>query len=76
MKKFYSYSNDNGDYTKAISLTNVRSVRTDVFKSSKNPFRYLITITYTDQTEEVFSDLAEDEMKEVYKQIVNYLNID
>ena len=71
--KFYSYSNKNNDYTRAVSLKNVRVVETYI-GSGKREICYGVRITYYDNSTELFSWLGYDEAKAVYKQIVDLLN--
>lgn len=71
--KFYTYSNNNGNYTKAISLANIRSIeRTIGISSSK--IRFGVQVNYFDDKEENFIWLEEDESKKVFKEIVDLLN--
>lgn len=71
--KFYSYTNNNKNYTKAISLSGVRSVthNTGVGKSA---IRFGVTLTYQDGSNQSLHWLDEEESKKVYKEIVDFLN--
>ena len=71
--KFYSYSNKNGNYTKAVSLKNVRTVET-YEGAGKSEIRFGVRITYCDNTNENLSWLEYAEAKAVYKKIVDLLN--
>ena len=71
--KFYSHSNINSNYTKAISLANVRSVeRTTGAGASK--IRFGVVIKYCDGKQETFELLHEEESKTVHKEIIDLLN--
>jgi hypothetical protein len=71
--KFYSYTNTNKTYTKAVSLQNVRSIRmTDL--RGKSDIRFGITIIYREGTTEDFPCLEEKESKKVYNEILKLLN--
>lgn len=71
--KFYSYTNENGNYTKAVSLSNVRSIER-VDGSGKSAIRYAVRIDYFDKSNEVLMWLTNEESKKVYKEILNLLN--
>ena len=71
--KFYSYSNNNNNYTMAVSLENVRSVHL-VAGSGKSAIRFCVRIEYADNTHETFLYLEEVEAKKVYQTIVDLLN--
>lgn len=71
--KFYSYSNDNGNYTKALSLAQVRSVSRET-DNGKSAIRFSVCLTYSDGSHESFSWLKEEESQKVYKEIVEILN--
>ena len=71
--KFYSYSNNNNNYTMAVSLENVRSVHL-VTGSGKSAIRFSVRIEYADNTHETFLYLEEAEAKKVYQTIVDLLN--
>ena len=71
--KFYSYTNENENYTKAVSLQNVRSVIRHI-GTGKSAIRFGITITYLDGTTGHFGYLHEDESKKLYKKLVDLLN--
>lgn len=71
--KFYSYANDNRNYTKALSLEQVRSVsRTS--DSGKSSIRFSVHLTYGDGSKESFLWLGEEESRKVYKEILEILN--
>jgi hypothetical protein len=71
--KFYTYSNNNNDYTKAISLTNIRSIeRINGVGGSK--IRFSVKVNYCDGKEENLLWLEEEESKKVLKEIVDLLN--
>lgn len=71
--KFYTYSNNNNNYTKAISLANIRSIeRTSTMSTSK--IRFGVQINYFDSKEENLIWLEEEEAKKVFKEIVDLLN--
>lgn len=71
--KFYSCSNDGGQYAKAVSLENVRSVERNI-GSGASKIRYSVTLNYHNGKTETFIWLNEEESKRVYKEIVDLLN--
>lgn len=71
--KFYSYTNKNNHYTKAVSLNNVRSLRAEK-GSGKSAIRFSVHVDYLDGGREDFFWLEEDEYKKVYKEILDLLN--
>lgn len=71
--KFYSYSNDNHNYAKALSLEKVRSV-TCTAGSGKSAIRFSVCLYYLDGSNESFPWLEEAESQKVYKEIVEILN--
>lgn len=71
--KFYNYSNINKNYTKAISLNNVRSVEVKE-SSGKSAVRFSVEITYCDNNVETLRTLEEQEAVTVQMEIVNLLN--
>ncbi len=71
--KFYSYANNNDNYTKAVSLENVRSVHL-VTGSGKSAIRFSVRIEYANDTHETFLYLEAAEAKKVYQTIVDLLN--
>lgn len=72
--KFYSYTNENKNYTKAVSLQNVRSVQITEFVGGKSAIRFGVSIVYRGGSGEDFSCLTEKESKKVYNEILNLLN--
>lgn len=72
---YFSYSNNNKNYTKAVSLKNVRSINIDKDKNIRSGFKYLVNIRYTDSNYESFQYLYEEEAETLYKQIVEELNL-
>lgn len=72
--KFYSYSNNNGNYTLAISLENIRSVERGEAHGGASKIRYNVVIHYCDDKNETFRWLYEEESKKLYEEIVNLLN--
>lgn len=72
---YFSYSNNNKNYTKAVSLQNVRSINIDKDKNIRSEFRYVVNIRYTDSDYESFEYLYEEEAETLYKQIVEELNL-
>lgn len=71
--KFYSYTNKNNNYTKAISLNGVRSIERNC-GSGKSEIRFFVNLAYFDGSSETFPYLFDNESKEVYKEILNLLN--
>ena len=71
--KFYSYTNNSKSYTKAISLSGVRSVVRDT-GVGKSAIRFGVTLTYQDGSRQCLNWLDEEESKKVYKEIVDFLN--
>ena len=71
--KFYSYSNENGNYTKALFLENVRSVQ--IAKGNgKSLTRFSVNVNYLNGAEDSFNWLHEEESKKVYNEIITLLN--
>ena len=73
MKRFFSYANNNRNYTQAVTLENVRSVHL-VNGGGKSAIRFSVRIEYADNTQENFWSLEEAEAREVYLAIVKLLN--
>ena len=71
--KFYSYANENRNYTKALSLEQVRSVSCEA-GTGKSPIRFSVRLDYFDGSNESFLWLNEAESQKVYKEIVEILN--
>lgn len=71
--KFYSYTNNNTNYTKAISLNNVRSLKIDK-GSGKSAIRFSVHLNYFDGSNEALLWLEEVESKKVYNEILKLLN--
>lgn len=71
--KFFSYSNNNKNYTQAVTLENVRSVHL-VNGGGKSAIRFSVRIEYANNTQETFWSLGEAEAEEVYLAIVTLLN--
>lgn len=71
--KFYSYSNNNGNYTRAVSLENVCSVCIDEDAGSSK-IRYDVTLKYYSGRVESFIYLTKEEAEKVYKEIIDLLN--
>lgn len=71
--KFYSYSNDNRNYTKALSLEQVRSISC-MTGNGKSAIRFSVCLYYFDGSDESFPWLGEAESQKVYKEIVEILN--
>lgn len=71
--KFYSYSNQNENYTKAISLENIRTFKIDE-STGKSVIRFGIRVDYIDKHFESLPYLEEAEAKKVYNEILNLLN--
>ena len=71
--KFYSYTNNNKNYTKAISLANIRSIH-KVEGDSCSKIRFCIQIEYMDGYSERFNFLEGDEANQVYAEILELLN--
>jgi hypothetical protein len=70
--KFYSYANENRNYTKALSLEQVRSVSCEA-GTGKSSIRFSVQINYSDGSHDSFSWLNEAESQKVYKEIVEIL---
>lgn len=71
--KFYSYTNNNNNYTKAISLENILSVEISEY-SGKSAIRFIVNINYINKEKETFSSLEKEEAKKVYNEILSLLN--
>lgn len=72
--KFYSYANKNNNYTKAISLEGVRSLHL-CNGEGKSAIRFSVRVEYADGRDERFPLLDNDEAKQVYKSILDLLNV-
>ena len=72
--KFYSYSNENNDYTQAVSLANIRCIYKTEESFTKSAIRFSVCIDYCDGKHASFSWLKEAEAKKVYKEILELLN--
>ena len=70
--KFYSYTNDNDNYIKAVSLENVRTL-TITEASGKSAIRFGVRLDYTDGNSETLMWLESAEAKKVYKEILDLL---
>ncbi len=70
--KFYSYTNNNDNYTKAVSLENVRTL-TITEASGKSAIRFSVRLDYTDGNSETLMWLESTEAKKVYKEILDLL---
>lgn len=71
--KFYSYSNENGNYTKAINIENVSEISiNDGYGNSL--IRFYVAIHHSNGITENFSFLYEDEAKRLYNNILDVLN--
>jgi hypothetical protein len=71
--KFYSYTNENENYTKAISLNDVRAIERNI-GSGKSAIRFSVSLTYCDGSDQSLPWLHEEESKKIYKEIVELLN--
>lgn len=71
--KFYSYTTINHNYTKAVTLKDVRSVQR-INGDGKSAIRYSVKIDYLNGSSENFSSLENEESMKVYQEIVNLLN--
>ena len=71
--KFFSYTNRNNNYTMAISLENVRSVKI-LDGDGKSAIRFRVRVDYINGTHESLIWLESDEAKKVFKEIVDLLN--
>ena len=71
--KFYSYTNENNNYTKAISLDGIRSIER-ISGSGQSTIRFSIRVDYFDGSSEALLYLLDKESKEVYKEILDLLN--
>ena len=71
--KFYSYTNENNNYTKAISLDGIRSIER-VGGSGKSTIRFSVILVYFNGSSEALNYLLEEESKKVYKEILDLLN--
>lgn len=69
--KFYSYENRNS--VKAVSLENVRSIQIHE-GLNKSAIRFSIGVMYYDGKEEFLRGMEEEEVRRVYKEILNLLN--
>ena len=70
--KFFSYTNNNCNYTKAVSLENIRSLHR-CQGEGKSSLRFYIRIEYMDGYNERFDFLEVDEVVEVYGKILKLL---
>ena len=71
--KFFSYTNKNNNYTKAVILEGVRSLHL-CNGDGKSAIRFSVRIEYADGHNEQFHYLEGDEAKQVYKSILGLLN--
>ena len=71
--KFYSYTNKNNNYTKAVILEGVRSLHL-CNGDGKSAIRFSIRIEYADGHNEQFHYLENEEAKKLYKAILDLLN--
>ena len=71
--KFYSYTNENNNYTKAFSLDGIRSVER-VGGSGQSTIRFSVILVYFNGSSEALNYLLEEESKKVYKEILDLLN--
>ena len=69
--KFYSYENKNN--VKAVSLENVRSIQIHE-GLNKSAVRFSVGVMYYDGKEEFLRGLEEEEVRKVYKEILDLLN--
>lgn len=70
---FFSYSNQNQNYTQAVSLNNVQMVKIHE-ENSRSAIRFTVIIRYVNGSQENFMYLNEKESQEVYEAIVKKLN--
>lgn len=70
--KYYSYSNQNKNYTRAISLHNVRSIAI-CEGAGKSVIRFSVRVDYCDGGIEHFLHLYKDEATILYKKIFEKL---
>lgn len=71
--KFFSYTNKNENYYKAISLENVRSVQR-INGEGKSAIRFSVRLEYIDGKLESLPYLENSEATQVFNKIVNLLN--
>lgn len=71
--KFYPYSNENKNYSRAISLSEIRSVERNS-GSGKSAIRFSVCVKYLNGTQEILDCLFEEESKKVFDEILNLLN--
>lgn len=72
-KMFYSYANNNGTYTKAVSLKDVRTIQLRN-GDGKSAIRFSVRVDYLDATHECFHSLTREEAEKVYQEILKELN--
>ena len=72
--KFFSYTNKNNNYTKAVILEGVRSLHL-CNGDGKSAIRFSVRVEYADGRNEQFHYLEGDEAKQVYKSILDLLNV-
>ena len=71
--KFFTYSNDNDNYTKAISLENIQSVEITEM-TGKSAIRFGVALRYKGGSMESLLWLGKEEAAKVLKEIVILLN--
>lgn len=71
--KFFSYTNENKNYSRAISLQNIRTV-TAKESTGKSACRFFIEFDYVDDKIEYLNYLHQEEAEQVFKNIVSALN--
>ena len=72
--KFYSYSNKNRNYTKAVALEGVRALSL-CNGDGKSAIRFSVRVDDADGHNEQFHYLESDEAKQVYEAILKVLNL-
>lgn len=71
--KFFSYSNENNNYTMAVALDGIRSIHL-CNGEGKSAIRYSVRVEYANGRNEQLPYLRCDESKRVYETILELLN--
>lgn len=71
--KFYSYTNNNKDYTMAVSLENLRSIHR-LTGTGKSAIRFGVRLVYLNNEVEYFNWLEDEESRKLYNTLIELLN--
>lgn len=71
--KFYSYTNNNKSYTKAVSLENLRSIHL-LTGTGRSAIRFSVRLDYLNNEIEFFDWLEDGESRKLYNTLIELLN--